>query len=295
MAASPEDVRLAENMLRNKSDYYKVLGVSRDASSDDIKRCYRRLCLKLHPDKNPHPKAAEAFKVLASANAVLSDEAKRRTYDRHGADGVQRQEQGQNPAGAQFRRGGGGGHPMDAEDLFSAFFGMPRRPQQGHYQQRRPQHGGNPNVHVQEFELNPAYLLPIFLFFIAMLFMTSRLVDPDERGGSAFGGGGVGGRRGGSIPSFSLHYDKKDGFTNRRTTNMREYPNLHVDYYVSQNFNNLYNRGLVDLRQLELKVLGKQKNYLERRCRAETLKQQNGIRGADISICDDYGRFRYVP
>lgn len=292
MAASPEDVRLAENLIRNKNDYYKVLGVGRDATPDEIKRSYRRLCLKLHPDKNPHPKAAEAFKILSTANAVLSDEGKRRTYDRHGEEGVQRQEQGHNPAAPTFRRGGGG--QLDAEDFFNAFFfgAAPRQrhPHQHHHQQQQYNQGGHRRQAHAEFDINPAFLLPVFLFFIMMLFMSSRLVDSSDNGGqsSSHRGSNV-------VPNFSLHLDKKEGLTHKRTTNMREFPSLNVDYYVAANFNALYNRGLVDVRKLELQVLGKQKHYLERRCRAETLKKQNSIRGADLSVCDEYNRYRYVP
>jgi molecular chaperone DnaJ len=70
-------------------DYYEILGVSRDASSDDLKKAYRRLALKHHPDKNPGDKAAESlFKEAAEAYAVLSDAGKRERYDRFGHAGV---------------------------------------------------------------------------------------------------------------------------------------------------------------------------------------------------------------
>ena len=70
-------------------DYYEILGVSRDASSDDLKKAYRRLALKYHPDKNPGDKAAEnTFKEAAEAYAVLSDAGKRERYDRFGREGL---------------------------------------------------------------------------------------------------------------------------------------------------------------------------------------------------------------
>ena len=72
-----------------KRDYYEVLGVERGASADDIKRTYRRLAIKYHPDKNPGDKEAEArFKEAAEAYEVLSDSAKRQRYDRFGHAGV---------------------------------------------------------------------------------------------------------------------------------------------------------------------------------------------------------------
>jgi molecular chaperone DnaJ len=70
-------------------DYYEVLGVSREASSDELKKAYRRLALKYHPDKNPGDKAAESsFKEAAEAYAVLSDSEKRARYDRFGRAGL---------------------------------------------------------------------------------------------------------------------------------------------------------------------------------------------------------------
>lgn len=70
-------------------DYYEILGVSRDASADDLKKAYRRLAVKYHPDKNPGDKAAEeTFKEAAEAYAVLSDRDKRERYDRFGKQGL---------------------------------------------------------------------------------------------------------------------------------------------------------------------------------------------------------------
>jgi len=72
-----------------KRDYYEVLGVGKNASADDIKRAYRRMAMKYHPDKNPDDKEAEAkFKECAEAYEVLSDPEKRRRYNQFGHEGL---------------------------------------------------------------------------------------------------------------------------------------------------------------------------------------------------------------
>ena len=69
-------------------DYYAVLGIKKDASADEIKKAYRKLALKYHPDKNPgDKKAEEKFKELTEAYAVLSDPEKKRQYDQFGDAG----------------------------------------------------------------------------------------------------------------------------------------------------------------------------------------------------------------
>ncbi|MDW8275717.1 MAG: DnaJ C-terminal domain-containing protein [Candidatus Nitrosocaldus sp.] len=72
-----------------KPDYYEVLGVSRNASKEEIKQAYRRLALKYHPDRNKSPDAEEKFKLISEAYAVLSDDEKRRLYDAYGHAGLE--------------------------------------------------------------------------------------------------------------------------------------------------------------------------------------------------------------
>jgi curved DNA-binding protein len=107
-------------------DYYKILGVDKKASQDDIKKAYRKLAVKFHPDKNPgDKKAEEKFKEINEANDVLSDPAKRNKYDTLG-ENWQSHQQGPDFNNAQRSRRGGrqGGsqfHQAD-ESQFSDFF-----------------------------------------------------------------------------------------------------------------------------------------------------------------------------
>ncbi|HVZ08441.1 molecular chaperone DnaJ [Rhodopila sp.] len=107
--------------MATKQDYYTILGVGRDASSDDLKRAYRKLAMQYHPDRNPGDTQAEArFKDVNEAYDILKDEQKRAAYDRFGH--------------AAFENGGGpggmGGFDFaagDIGDIFEQMFGMGRR------------------------------------------------------------------------------------------------------------------------------------------------------------------------
>jgi len=99
-----------ETKMASKRDYYEVLGVSRDASADEIKKSYKKLAIKFHPDRNPgDDTAVDKFKEASEAYEVLSHEEKRARYNRFGHEGVR------GPAG------GGGGGFSDINDIFDVF------------------------------------------------------------------------------------------------------------------------------------------------------------------------------
>src|SRR3954469_23168745 len=100
-------------MATAKRDYYEVLAVSRESSEEEIKRSYRKLAVKFHPDKNPDdPQAEEKFKELGEAYDVLMDRDKRAAYDRFG-----------HAAFAQGGAGFGGGSFHDPFEIFREVFG----------------------------------------------------------------------------------------------------------------------------------------------------------------------------
>ncbi|MCE9571394.1 MAG: DnaJ domain-containing protein, partial [Rhodocyclales bacterium] len=98
-----------------KRDYYETLGINRDASDDEIKKAYRKLAMKHHPDRNPdNPKAEGQFKEAKEAYEILSDAQKRAAYDQYGHAGVDPQAGGP---------GGMGGFADAFSDIFGDIFG----------------------------------------------------------------------------------------------------------------------------------------------------------------------------
>ncbi len=100
-----------------KRDYYEVLGVKKDASKDELKKAYRKLVKKYHPDVNKEADSEEKFKEVQEAYETLSDDGKRKAYDQYGHAGT-----------AGFNPGAGNGYeyqgtPFDMGDIFSTFFG----------------------------------------------------------------------------------------------------------------------------------------------------------------------------
>ncbi|MFM2336892.1 MAG: molecular chaperone DnaJ [Bacteroidota bacterium] len=133
----------------SKRDFYEILGVSKNASTDEIKKAYRKVAMQYHPDRNPGDKAAEEkFKEAAEAYEILSDADKKAQYDRYGHAGLS--------GAGRGGFGGGGGMNMDdifsqfgdifGDDVFGNFFGGGQRSRGGGGQRSRGVRGSNLRV-----------------------------------------------------------------------------------------------------------------------------------------------------
>ena len=237
-------------------DPYSVLGVARDADEDAIKKAYKKMALKWHPDKNPDNKemAEKKFKAVTAAFKLLSDPNERAHYDRYGDERPQ--------GGGMPRRNPYGGHgggvyaeELTPEDIFNMFFGMPPRGHQGRppQQHRQHHHQHHRRADVEMGNVSLMQLAPFGL--ILLLSLASSL---------PFGG---------EQTPYALR--PQDSYVLERSTEA-----LGVAYYVADTFE-LRHSDARTLRELEERVESDALQRVRRRCHAERMSKQKMIDAAN--------------
>jgi len=156
-----EQMQLAQKILRT-NDYYQILELPRDANEDAVKKAYKKIALKLHPDKNKAPGAEEAFKKVSKAVQCLTDQEKKNVYDRYG-------DEDRIP---QSRRHNYQQDFMTPEDLFAAFFGGGASP--SHHGHR--QHGHGQSEQVPRAQM--LQMLPVI--FLVLVWLASNFTSRDS-------------------------------------------------------------------------------------------------------------------
>lgn len=229
--------------IKKCKDYYEILGVTKEATDSDVKKAYKKLALQLHPDKNKAPGAAEAFKAIGNAVAVLTDVEKRKQYDLYGSEEERMQSAHSRQTHYNYTRGFEA--DITAEELFNMFFGG-GFPQQEFYMRRGGRwmrqtdaQAGQHNHTQQQANGYTAFLqmLPVLLL-IVLTMMSSFFI---------------------SDPVYSLHANAK--YNVPRTTQ-----ELKVPYYVKENFHSEYQGSL---RRLEMSVEEEYVNTLRHACYRE--------------------------
>ncbi|KAL3114968.1 hypothetical protein niasHT_011404 [Heterodera trifolii] len=168
--------------IRHCKDYYEILQINKTEFSETLlKRKYRELALKLHPDKCKAPGSTEAFKALGNAYAVLSDAKKRDDYDRFGSEAQQRAATRRHHSDFyDYDVNRGFESEMSPEDIFEMFFGggfpsgsLHRRRGQFHFRHTEPQHREEPNLFYQLLQI-----LPVIIIIVGGLLVQLFSSDP---------------------------------------------------------------------------------------------------------------------
>jgi len=253
----------AVKRIRKCKNYYEILGITKSSSESELKKAYRKLALNFHPDKNKAPGAAEAFKVIGNAYAVLSTPEKRRQYDLYGdedSSGPSRSRRGRQNGFYEYEDPSHGFQgDMTAEEIFNMFFGggMPgssvyvRRGGRWHrgagaggggYSQDSSHQHQHSNEQVNGYSAL-FQLLPI-LFLIVMSLFSSLLVND---------------------PLYSFDHTHKYN-VQRRTSNIK------ISYYVKETFIQEYTGSL---RRLERQIEDDYISHIKSKCFQEKSYREN--------------------
>ncbi|XP_078660585.1 dnaJ homolog subfamily B member 12-like isoform X1 [Branchiostoma floridae x Branchiostoma belcheri] len=219
----------AVKRVKKCKDYYEILGVTKDAQEDDLKKAYRKLALKMHPDKNHAPGAAEAFKSIGNAYAILSDPKKRKEYDLYGEEKPQHTTNHRHRHYYYDDYTRGFEAEISPEDLFNMFFGggfptgevhvhRRRTPRRHHRREEDGERRTATVTHAMWLQMVPLLLL-VFMSLLSSLWV--------------------------SDPLFSLN--RRGDYNQERTTS-----NLKVVYYVKKDFLKEHHNSLLRIeRQVE--------------------------------------------
>ncbi|KAM0962716.1 hypothetical protein FF1_021957 [Malus domestica] len=252
-----EHVQLVRKIKRNK-DYYGILGVEKTCSVEDIRKAYRKLSLKVHPDKNKAPGSEEAFKIVSKAFKCLSDGDSRRQYDQTGLVDEFEYNQQHNNTRRRRRRGGNDffDDDFDPDDIFRAFFGQSDMFRSSHVyrtsrtagHQREESQGGGPNIML---------LLQIIPFLVILLLAYLPFSEP--------------------VYSLQKNYNYQIPKTTEK---------YGVEFFVkSQAFDESYPIGSAGRVNVESSVIKDYKNVLAHYCRVE-LQRRHWSKNLPTPHCD---------
>jgi curved DNA-binding protein CbpA len=265
---TPEQEAGAKKILAAaKKSHYECLGVARDANDDTIKKAYRKLALKFHPDKNSAPSAEAAFKAISHAFDTLSDTNKRATYDQlgHEPDDNTPYANG-NPFADVFRNPGVRVHQVDPEEIFNMLFQGMSGGHRGRFGAHnrgnfgRPQHQQEPPRTPQSIFMQILQFLPIILLFVMSLSSLS---------GSS------------SQPVYSF-YQHNSYSIPRKTSSPGVLPD--IPYFVTPSFDRSYPRGSYSFQRVEQAVQVDYKDLLISECGRERQIRNSRIQRVNIII-----------
>lgn len=235
-----QDVGAKRILQAAKKSHYEVLGLAKTATEADVKKAYRKLALKYHPDKNSAPSAEGAFKAISSAFECLGDSSKREVYDQYGGT------ENSSYQAASGRGGGGGGgspfgrHPqeMSPEELFNMFFhggmgGMGGAQAQGF----RMHFGGAQRGHNREAEAQPHNPFQQLLSFLPIILLFLMSFSPFSS----------------QAPERVYSFSPDQSFSLQRETKMAGVTPM-IPYYVTEKFKSKYGRSVADLFRVEKAV-----------------------------------------
>ncbi|XP_050373108.1 chaperone protein dnaJ 49 [Argentina anserina] len=253
-----ENVQLVRQVKRNK-DYYAILGVEKTCSVEEIRKAYRKLSLKVHPDKNKAPGSEEAFKIVSKAFKCLSDVSSRRQYDQTGFVEEFEYNQQHNVRRRTARRSGNDffDDDFDPDEIFRAFFGQSDMFRASQVYRTRGAGGGHHREEVHNGGPNIMLLIQILPFLVIMLLAYLPFTEPD----------------------YSLQ--KNYNYQIPKTTERHG-----VEFFVkSQRFDDSYPLGSSARAKIEDSVIKDYKNVLVHYCRVE-LQRRHWNKKMSTPHCD---------